>query len=402
MFIVSVASLLLVSWTASMPPPAPEDLSASADLSAPEDHTQPSPPSTPQQHNHTVLPPIPGYQSNGKTVVSPPQFYYHRNVSQLHSSTKSRAPKFIAPELNTDFLTSFFKLMEPNQNDSGSFTVAANKLKKFNELLHPNEVPKPEIESRSDPGHLVSKIWALALSLFTFVLRKKMIIFAIVLKIAVAVLWIAVGTASIFRQGKDADGDSDESLDSIRKDTLQLMLSQEWGPGFVATVQELWDRLVNFITGSSDAEVASEETDDVAQDRSDENVSATISSEETATIQESETTAEITPVEFDSSSTTATSQGTPTSSAPTSTPTTSTPSSKSTISTSSDVSTTVEISTAQLELLMTSDDTASTPVSPPTPTTMSTSPSSPIAVSTVTPTPTTMSTSPSSPTAVST
>ena len=177
--------------------------------------------------------------------------------------------------------------MEPNQNDSGSFTVAANKLKKFNELLHPNEVPKPEIESRSDPGHLLSKIWALALSLFTFVLRKKMIIFAIVLTIAVAVLWIAVGTASIFRQGKDADGDSDESLDSIRKDTLQLMLSQEWGPGFVATVQELWDRLVNFITGSSDAEEASEETDGVAQDRNDENVSDTISSEETATIQES-------------------------------------------------------------------------------------------------------------------
>merc|ERR1719403_219942 len=341
-----------------MPPPAPEDLSASADLSAPEDHTQPSPPSTPQQHNHTVLPPIPGYQSNGKTVVSPPQFYYHRNVSQLHSSTKSRAPKFIAPELNTDFLTSFFKLMEPNQNDSGSFTVAANKLKKFNELLHPNEAPKPEIESRSDPGHLLSKIWALALSLFTFVLRKKMIIFAIVLTIAVALLWIAVGTASIFRQGKDADGDSDESLDSIRKDTLQLMLSQEWGPGFVATVQELWDRLVNFITGSSDAEVTSEETDGAAQDRSDENVSDTISSEETAKSpksittksQESETIAEITLAESNSSS----SQGTPTSSTPPSPPSTSTPSSKSTISTSRDVT-----STAQPELLMTSDGTAS-------------------------------------------
>merc|ERR1719462_262921 len=385
MFIVSVASLLLVSWTTSMPPPAPEDLSASADLSAPEDHTQPSPPSTPQQHNHTVLPPIPGYQSNGKTIVSPPQFYYHRNVSQLQSSTKSRAPKFIAPELNTDFLTSFFKLMEPNQNDSGSFTMAANTLEKFNNMLHPNEVPKPEIESRSDPGHLLSKIGALALSLFTFVLRKKMIIFAIVLTIAVAVLWIAVGTASIFRQGKDADGDSDESLDSIRKDTLQLMLSQEWGPGFVASVQELWDRLVNFITGSSDAEVTSEETDGVAQDRNDENVSDTISSEETATIQESETTKspesetipEITLVESNSSSSTATSQGTPTSSTPPSPPSTLTPSSRSTISTSSDVSTTVEISTAQPELLMTSDDTASTPVSPPAPTTMSASPSSP-------------------------
>ena len=86
--------------------------------------------------------------------------------------------------------------------------------------------------------------------------------------IATIMLGISLGSSSLARQGKAADD---------RQDTLELMLSQEGIAGIISNIEGLWAKLLEVLASPADILSSGEQTVDVAQDRSDLNVTAVAS-----------------------------------------------------------------------------------------------------------------------------
>ena len=149
-------------------------------------------------------------------------------------------------------------------------------------LLESNMVPIPQMEPRSDPGTLTATMWAAMVALATFVIQRKiMFLTAFGAVIATIMLGISLGSSSLARQGKAADD---------RQDTLELMLSQEGIAGIISNIEGLWAKLLEVLASPADILSSGEQTVDVAQDRSDLNVTAVASQPNSS----SKTTANVT------------------------------------------------------------------------------------------------------------
>ena len=136
-------------------------------------------------------------------------------------------------------------------------------------LLESNMVPIPQMEPRSDPGTLTATMWAAMVALATFVIQRKiMFLTAFGAVIATIMLGISLGSSSLARQGKAADD---------RQDTLELMLSQEGIAGIISNIEGLWAKLLEVLASPADILSSGEQTVDIAQDRSDFNVTAVAS-----------------------------------------------------------------------------------------------------------------------------
>ena len=290
MFTSAVASvfLLLTSSTAMPPPPALSD--------ADNDLILPSSPRHPLQsdgdeslllsssplHTHSILrPPFvpsPGERGPSNSLdqmynKSPPplQFFHavppHSEV-QPHLGSESKAP-------NADFLSSFMDLVKPEHdpprvmNNGGPSDPTMSLGETLKGLLESNMVPIPQMEPRSDPGTLTATMWAAMVALATFVIQRKiMFLTAFGAVIATIMLGISLGSSSLARQGKAADD---------RQDTLELMLSQEGIAGIISNIEGLWAKLLEVLASPADILSSGEQTVDVAQDRSDLNVTAVAS-----------------------------------------------------------------------------------------------------------------------------
>ena len=204
---------------------------------------------------------------------SPPplQFFHavppHSEV-QPHLGSESKAP-------NADFLSSFMDLVKPEQdpprvmNNGGPSDPTMSLGETLKGLLESNMVPIPQMEPRSDPGTLTATMWAAMVALATFVIQRKiMFLTAFGAVIATIMLGISLGSSSLARQGKAADD---------RQDTLELMLSQEGIAGIISNIEALWAKLLEVLASPADILSSGEQTVDIAQDRSDLNVTAVAS-----------------------------------------------------------------------------------------------------------------------------
>ena len=203
----------------------------------------------------------------------PPLQFFHAvppppSEVQPHPGLESKIP-------NADFLSSFMDLVKPEQdpprvmNNGGPSDPTMSLGETLKGLLESNMVPIPQMEPRSDPGTLTATMWAAMVALATFVIQRKiMFLTAFGAVIATIMLGISLGSSSLARQGKAADD---------RQDTLELMLSQEGIAGIISNIEGLWAKLLEVLASPADILSSGEQTVDVAQDRSDLNVTAVAS-----------------------------------------------------------------------------------------------------------------------------
>ena len=202
----------------------------------------------------------------------PPLQFFHAvpppSEVEPHPGSESKIP-------NADFLSSFMDLVKPEHdpprvmNNGGPSDPTMSLGETLKGLLESNMVPIPQMEPRSDPGTLTATMWAAMVALATFVIQRKiMFLTAFGAVIATIMLGISLGSSSLARQGKAADD---------RQDTLELMLSQEGIAGIISNIEGLWAKLLEVLASPADILSSGEQTVDVAQDRSDFNVTAVAS-----------------------------------------------------------------------------------------------------------------------------
>merc|ERR550519_1667054 len=262
-----------------MPSSSPFPLSDATDNTHPPQHSHSTmhPFQEPSPDNN--VPPSSDNKGSVNNVDSQATLQYFRDVPPPPSEEEPH------PEMpNADFLSSFLDLVELEQihpvvlnkvfngDPSDPSRTLGETLKGLLESnlvpispLESNLVPVPQMEPRSDPITLASTLWATLIGIITFILRKKMMFFAAIGVVVATILGITFGTSSFSRQGKSAED---------RQDTLELMLSQEGLAGIIFNIQVLWARLLEFLSIPTEVLLAGEQVADVAQDRSDWNVSA--------------------------------------------------------------------------------------------------------------------------------
>merc|ERR550519_2359156 len=261
-----------------MPSSSPFPLSDATDNTHPPQHSHSTmhPFQEPSPDNN--VPPSSDNKGSVNNVDSQATLQYFRDVPPPPSEEEPH------PEMpNADFLSSFLDLVEleqihpvvPNKVFKGDPSDPSRTLgETLKGLLESNLVPIPQLESnlvpipqlepRSDPVTLTSTLWATLIAIVTFILRKKMMVFAAFGVVVATILGITLGTSSP-RQGKSAED---------RQDTLEVMLSQEGLAGFIFNIQALWARLLELLSIPTEVLLSGDQVDDVAQDRSDLNVSA--------------------------------------------------------------------------------------------------------------------------------
>merc|ERR550519_1839193 len=274
-----------------MPSSSPFPLSDATDNTHPPQHSHSTmhPLQEPSPDNN--VPPSSDNKGSVNNVDSQATLQYFRD--EPPQSEEERHPEMP----NADFLSSFLDLVDleqipavvPNKVFKGDPSDPSRTLgETLKGLLESNFVPIPQLESnlvpipqlesnlvpipqlepRSDPVTVTSTLWATLIAIVTFILRKKMMFFAAFGVVVATILGITLGTSSP-RQGKSAED---------RQDTLEVMLSQEGLAGFIFNIQEqcqaLWARLLELLSIPTEVLLAGEQVADVAQDRSDLNVSA--------------------------------------------------------------------------------------------------------------------------------
>merc|ERR550519_3294068 len=270
-----------------MPSSSPFPLSDATDNTHPPQHSHSTmhPLQEPSPDNN--VPPSSDNKGSVNNVDSQATLQYFRD--EPPQSEEERHPEMP----NADFLSSFLDLVEleqipavvPNKVFKGDPSDPSRTLgETLKGLLESNFVPIPQLESnlvpipqlesnlvpipqlepRSDPVTVTSTLWATLIAIVTFILRKKMMFFAAFGVVVATILGITLGTSSP-RQGKSAED---------RQDTLEVMLSQEGLAGFIFNIQALWARLLELLSIPTEVLLAGDQVDDVAQDRSDLNVSA--------------------------------------------------------------------------------------------------------------------------------
>ena len=269
---VATVLLFLTSSTTAMPPPSSPLYDADQDfLHLPPlslfgtagDHSHMPSPSPfplsdatdnahPPQHSHSTMHPILEPSTDNNVPLTSDNEESVNNVDsqatlQYFRDEPPQSEEERHPEMpNADFLSSFLDLVDleqipavvPNKVFKGDPSDPSRTLgETLKGLLESNFVPIPQLESnlvpipqlepRSDPVTLTSTLWATLIAIVTFILRKKMMVFAAFGVVVATILGITLGTSSP-RQGKSAED---------RQDTLEVMLSQEGLAGFIFNIQ---------------------------------------------------------------------------------------------------------------------------------------------------------------------